>query len=53
MEETGGEKKNEGVEFANVTPVQPSKTNVFLQQFHFRSNTVKAIQTYMCEFWEK
>ena len=45
--------KNEGAEFANVTPVQPSKTNIFVQQFHFRSNAVKAIQTYKRKCWEK
>ena len=44
---------NEGVEFADATPVQPSKTNVFVQQFHFRSNTVKAVQTYIQDCWEK
>ena len=38
---------NEGVDFADVTPVQPSKTNTLVQQFHFRSNTVKTVQTYI------
>ena len=38
---------NEGVDFADVTPVQPSKTNTLVQQFHFRSNTVKTVQTYV------
>ena len=38
---------NEGVDFADVTPVQSSKTNTLVQQFHFRSNTVKTVQTYI------
>ena len=44
---------NEGVEFADVTPVQPSKTSAFVQQFHFRSNTVKTVQTYIQDCWGK
>ena len=36
-----------------MTPVQPSETNVFVQQFHFRYNTVKTVQTYIHDCWEK
>ena len=42
-------RKNEGVEFEDVTLVKASKTNAFVQQFHSRSNTVKTVQTY----WRK
>ena len=36
-----------------MTPAQPSKTNTFVQQFHFRSNTVKTVQTYIQNCWGK
>ena len=36
-----------------MTPVQPSKTNAFVQQFHFRPNTVKIVQTYIQDCWGK
>ena len=46
-------RKKEGVEFANVTPVHPTKTSVFVQQLRFSYNAVKAIQTYINDCWER
>ena len=46
-------RKNEGVEFEDVTLVKASKTNAFVQQFHSRSNTVKTVQTYIQDCWRK